>query len=173
MSEVIGADDVHRRLDIWQRAVERRLAEAVVTAGTQMQRDLVALAPVRDGDLRAALGSEDGLRITQKPRTGTRVEVGFLTATQKKRAFHGFWVEFGTKGYVKGQKRFSGRAKGTGRVKLRKMSRSVPPRPAYPYFRPAWLNLKRNLERLRAEAHARALADAVAGRRISDAVLGS
>lgn len=169
MSAITGADRALSRLETWRKALDARLGEAVETAARQMQADLVDMAPVKEGDLKRALASPDALRVRGSGRR-IRAEVGFLTSAQKRQAFHAFFVEFGTKGYVKGARRYAGKRKG-GRERWNKVRRDIPARPAHPFFRPAMINLKRNLERLRAEAHARALADAVAGRMISDAVL--
>ena len=169
MSSVVGASAVKSVFQRFEEALARRLADAVETAARQMQEDLVAMAPVKEGDLKAALADEGAVRITGAGTPEVRAEVGFLTAEQKRRAFHAFFVEFGTKGYVKGQRRFAGKIK--GKARMNRIHRNIPPRPAHPFFRPAYMNLKRNLERLRAEAHARALVDALAGRTISDGLL--
>jgi len=171
-SAIIGATLVKSRFAAYEEAVKLRLAEAVVTAAQQMQADLVATAPIKDGDLKAALASSDAVRVSSPGTSRVRAQVGFLTREQKKRAFHAFFVEFGTKGYVKGEKRFAGVARRTGRRKMQKVKRNIPARPAHPFFRPAYIRLKRNLEILRAEAHARALADVFVGRTGSDRLLG-
>lgn len=166
-----GAGSVLERLTVYERAVNARLDAMVVTAAKQAQADMVALSRVNKGDQRAALESDDAIHIETK-RGRTRASVGFITNAQKKRAFHAFFNEFGTKEYQAGQKRFSGRDKRRGTPKFRKVKRHVPARPAYPWFRPAVAMLRQNVYRLRREAHVGALGD-MAKANIMDAFAGA
>lgn len=163
-STIQGASAVSRKLASYQAYLDKRLAVAVEEAARQMQRDLVMLAPARSGRLRAALASQDAIRIKGAGTANVRAEVGFITAEQKRQAFHAFFIEFGTKGYVRGQRRYAGKAKKSGRERWQKINRNIPARPAHPFFRPAFLALRRNLDRLRAEAHALALMDMMRGK---------
>lgn len=164
MSSILGLDETKAKLRSYGHYLDQRLAEAVEQGARDFQADLVATAPVKDGDVRAALASPDGLRIRNGGKASVRAEVGFLTSAQKRQAFYAFFVEFGTKGYVRGQKRFAGKYKRSGRSRWTKVRRNIPPRPAHPFFRPAYVALKRNMERLRQEAHALALYDMMRGR---------
>lgn len=160
-SGIAGLDAVKGRLASYEAALRARMDEAIERAAKEFQADLVALAPAKSGDLRAALSSTDAVQI-ERTDAGLKVTVGFLSTAQKKKAFHGFFVEFGTKGYKAGQKRFAGKTK-RGDRRMVKVKRDIPARPAHPFFRPAVINLLRNLERLRREAHALALLDMVRG----------
>jgi hypothetical protein len=172
MSGVVGAGAVKSRLAAFEERLVVRLAEAVAESAHLMQDDLVALVPVFSGRIKEELASPDAIEITNPGTASVRAKVGFLTAAQKRAAFHAFFVEFGTKGYVRGQTRFAGRPRRSGRDRWQKVKVDIPARPAHPFFRPAYLNLKRNLERLRAEAFARAATDALTGKTISDRLIG-
>lgn len=167
MSGIVGLDALRERLSAYDEHLARRLNAAIERAAREFQADLVATCPVDQGDLRTALASPDGIRI--RTRGGmTSIEVGLLTAEQKKLGFYAFFVEFGTKGYAKGDKRFAGRTKArarssAGNVRMAKVNRDIPARPAHPFWRPAFARLVERLQVYRAEAHTLALMDMGSG----------
>jgi HK97 gp10 family phage protein len=161
VSGVVGLEAVKAKLSTYDLYLAKRLDEAIEQEARAFQADLVASAPVKDGDLRAALASPDAIRIKRKGGNSV-IEVGFLTTAQKKQGFHAFFVEFGTKGYAKGQKRFSGKTK-RGYARFSKIKRDIPARPAHPFWRPAFARLVERLKVARARAHALALADMARG----------
>ncbi len=161
MSAVEGLAVVQGKLDRLKAAAQRRLEEAAERGGRQMQTDMVALAPRRTGKLRSLLASDEAMRVVRKGGE-MRVEVGFRSKRLAKEGFKYFFVETGTKGYVAGQKRSAGYDK-RGRKREQRVKRNIPARPAQPFFRPALANLKRNMERWRKEAWAKAAADVLVG----------
>ena len=162
MSAVVGLDAVKGKLSSLDRLVKQRLDEAVEAGARQMQSDMVALVPRRTGRLVSALQSDDAVRLRRRS-SGVEASVGFNTPSQKKKGYYGFWVETGTKGYVAGQFRSAGVDK-RGRKRNQRIKRNVPSRPAQPFFRPALINLRRNMARLRNEAWSRASMDMMLGR---------
>lgn len=161
MSGIEGLAKLQGRLDRLQELAKDRLDKAVETGGRQMREDMVALAPSRTGNLRAVLGSEDALKF-KKGSKGLEVSVGFVSKKLKRDAFYALFVETGTKGYVAGQTRAAGTDK-KGRKRVQRIKRNIPARPAQPFFRPALANLKRNMDKLRKEAWAKAAGDMLLG----------
>lgn len=157
MSHVAGLAAVKDKLSKLDRHVAKRMEAAIEAGARQMQADMVSFAPVRTGNLRSLLQSDDALRI-YKRHGETRAEVGFRTRNMKKRGYMYFFVETGTKGYEAGWQRSAGYDK-RGRKRYQRIKRTVPARPAQPFYRPALVNLKRNMARLRKEAWAKAAAD--------------
>lgn len=112
----------------------------------EMQREAADLVPVDEGTGRATLLLPEAIRVEKSPDgPGKRVVFGFITPAMKRAAYYLFWVEFGTKGYAAGDRRVAGKSK-SGRTKFTKVKRTVPPRPAQPFWRPAEANLWRRLE---------------------------
>ncbi len=162
MSLVEGLDKVKQKLAKLDQLAAARLDQAVEIGARQMQTDLVSYAPRRTGKLKSLLQSDEALRIT-RARGKLKAQVGFNTPRMKKLGFMYFFVETGTKGYEAGWQRNAGYDK-RGRRRYKRVRRNIPARPAQPYFRPALANLKRNMERLRKEAWAKAGADMMLGR---------
>jgi HK97 gp10 family phage protein len=177
-SKLVGADGVIQSFIEMPDNLRSELGEALIDAGQLIQRTAVSLVPRDSGNLAEVLNRPEGIKIDLP---GLRLEVGFVTAQQKKDGWYGHFVEFGTKGYVAGQKRIAGRTR-TGRgvrraspgsaqydpndprarslggsLKFRAVRRDVPARPARPFLRPA---LDLNMEKLR-ELHRRALVASV------------
>lgn len=161
MSGVVGLVEVEKKLARFDDLLAVRLAEAIEACAREFQADLVATCPVSEGDLRQALSSPDAVRV-KRGRDGVTIEVGLITPEQKKLAFYAFFVEFGTKGYSAGQRRFSGKTK-RGQARFTRIKRDIPARPAHPFFRPAFVRLVERLRVARAEAYALALRDMAMG----------
>lgn len=157
MSAVAGLERVKSRLARLGEFANERLEQAIEQGAKKMQSDMVAIAPRRTGKLRSLLASNDALRVIRS-RGKTRAEVGFRTPAMRKAGFMYFFVETGTKGYEAGWQRRAGTDK-RGRKRYQRIKRRVPARPAQPFFRPALVNLQRNMARLRKEAWARAAGD--------------
>jgi HK97 gp10 family phage protein len=119
-------DDMEARLTPTVAATLRECAEAV-------QAEIVKAAPVDDGGLKAAFASPDAL--VQDKKTGFWA-VGLFTTALGRAAYYWKFVEYGTKGYARGEYRASGKDK-NGQQKRQRMKRAVPPRPAHPFVRPA------------------------------------
>lgn len=160
MSGILGLAAIEQRLKTYQEAVQKRLDEKVAEAARQMQKDLVALVPVRSGRLRAALASDEAVKIEDKGGRASAT-VGFITKRLQKEHFTAYFVEFGNKAYQKGSRRSAGKDK-KGRRVDRRVNRTIPARPARPFFRPALKMLRENMIRMRREAHALAVADMAA-----------
>ena len=171
MSGILGLAALDARLKTYEESVAKRLDAAVATAARQMQKDLVSLVPVRTGRLRAGLASDEAVKIDNQGGR-TTAQVGFITKRLQKEHFTAYFVEFGNKAYQKGTRRSAGKDK-KGRRVDRKVTRTVPARPARPFWRPALKMLRENMIRLRREAHALAVADmavaAISGARETEA----
>lgn len=95
------------------------------------QKEVVKRCPVLTGTLRDCFSSPEALA---KDDAGHWV-FGLMTPELQKRGYYWKFVEFGTKGYMRGEYRRTGTDK-RGQPKRRKMKRGVPARPAHPFFRP-------------------------------------
>ncbi len=157
MSHVAGLEAVKAKLARLDSLVAKRLDAAVEAGARQMRADMVALAPARTGRLRRLLASDEALGLIRRGGS-LRAEVGFRTRNLRKQGYVYYFVETGTKGYEAGSRRSAGYDK-RGRKRYARIRRTVPARPAQPFFRPALVNLKRNMARLRKEAWAKAAAD--------------
>ncbi|WP_127078365.1 HK97-gp10 family putative phage morphogenesis protein [Rhodomicrobium lacus] len=118
-------------------AAKQRVAAAMAASTEEaakiLQAEIVARAPVKTGKLRDAFASPAALA---RLRAASVWKVGLITKDLRELAHYAAWVEYGTKGYKKGDKRVTKIGKG-GKVSTRRMKRMVPPRPAHPFFRPA------------------------------------
>ena len=95
VSRVKGARKLRRMLQRLDPEITKEV-KAVLRKGAEMiQRDAVALAPVRDGNLRAALADPKAIGVKSN---GFKVEVGIRLKRQKRKAWYAHFVEFGTKG---------------------------------------------------------------------------
>lgn len=154
-----GVQSLVARLDAYDAAVKRNMDEMVVRAGARyMQEQIVSRVPVRRGNLRSYLSAAEAVAFKQGA-SGLTATVGFLTPAAKKKTFYAFFVEYGTKGYTAGESRRAGKAK-NGRQRFQKLKRSVPARPARPFFRPALAATSQYLKAQRGLAHLRAALEA-------------
>lgn len=147
MSHIEGIEQFKAKLRNFDAFVVEDVEGSIVAEVKAMQAETVALVPVDEGEGRDALADPAALRIVKSPDgPGKRVVFGLDPNPLRRRAFHLFWVEFGTKGYFKGESRKSGKTK-SGRQRWRRIKRMVPARPAQPWWRPAEGNLWRRLQR--------------------------
>lgn len=147
MSRIEGIAQFREKLLRFEDEVATSINDAVIAETKAMQAEVVAAVPVDEGDGRDALADEGALRIVKSPDgPGIRVIFGLDVPRLAKKAFHLFWVEFGTKSYMRGESRKSGVTK-NGRQRWRRMKRAVPARPAQPFWRMAEANLWRRMER--------------------------
>lgn len=146
MSRIEGIEQFLAGLKRFEDEVADGVSDIVEAEVRAMQVEVGDTVPVDTGEGRAALLDPQALRVVKSPDgPGKRVLFGLDVPALAKRAFHLFFVEFGTKGYMKGQERHAGFDK-KGRRRWRKIKRPVPPRPAQPFWRPAEANLWRRLE---------------------------
>ena len=144
---VRGQQSLTRQLRKLPEAAQREVKEALREGAELVQRDAVAMVPVKTGNLRKILSSPRAVRIR---KGGLQVVFGITGAKAGRDGFYARFVEFGTKGYSAGQRRRSGADKG-GKVKYQRMKRSVPARPARPFMRPAFFKNRLAIrERIRA-----------------------
>ena len=104
---------------------------ATAKAAQLVQAEIVARVPVRTGKAKAWLASPEALGKLHKPGAW---RFGLITPELRKNAHYLIWVEYGTKGYMRGEVR-TYTTKG-GKFRAKKVRREVPPRPAHPFFRP-------------------------------------
>jgi len=144
--KIEGIDQFKAALKRFEDEVALGIEDAVEAEVKAMQRETADLVPVDEGTGRATLLLPEAIRIEKSPDgPGKRIVFGFITEGMKKAAYYLFWVEFGTKGYARGERRVAGKTK-RGLLKFKKVKRDVPPRPAQPFWRPAEANLWRRLE---------------------------
>jgi HK97 gp10 family phage protein len=158
---VQGVEALKARLDALEKSVSDRLEKAIERELRAMQADVVATAPVKSGQIRAAFGSPEALYFVRR-QGQFRGEYGLRTNALKKLGFYAFFVEFGTKGGTKGGFRRAGVDK-RGRMRVRKFDRNVPPRAARPFIRPAFKRLADRMTRARNLAVAAAMVGAATG----------
>jgi len=146
MSGIEGIEELKAKLKRFEDAVALSINGDVIAETQAMQKETAELVPVDSGAGREALLDPQSLRVVKSPDgPGVRVLFGLDVPSLAKRAFHLFFVEFGTKGYMKGSERHAGFDK-KGRRRWRKIKKPVPPRPAQPFWRPAEANMWRRLE---------------------------
>lgn len=163
-SFVDGADVINAKLkgfdETFAQYMDARLEEEVLA----LQQRTADGVPVHTGESRAAVMSPDAIQ--RKPRRGGALAQWIFglanTRAMAKITYKLFWVEFGTKGYQKGDKRTSGVTRG-GRQRTSKIKRNIPARPAQPFFRPAVVEFMVRLRQTRAIAKVYAAAITAAG----------
>lgn len=147
MSRIEGLDQFFDKLTRFETDVTTTIDSVIEAEVRTMQVEAADLVPVDQGDGRAALLDPTSLRIVKSPDgDGRRVIYGLDPKPLARRAFHLFFVEFGTKSYQPNEQRHAGFDK-KGRRRWRKVETTVPARPAQPFWRPAESNMWRRLER--------------------------
>lgn len=168
MSGIFGLDDLRQKLTTFElltrQGVESMLRDEVAAC----QKEAADLAPVRSGRLREALLMKDAIKQGRSSATGgLQLTFGFITTAQKKMAYYGFWIEFGTKARSAGEllrpQRRDRRSKSGRLTKKILRKKAVPARQAQPFFRPAVANLILRLKRARQFSTIVAAAKAGAG----------
>lgn len=162
-----GLQQFRDKIKQFEDEVARNIEAGVEFEVRAMQQETADLVPVDEGVGRAALLDPSALRKVKSPDgPGVRFIFGLDVPALSRRAFYLYWVEFGTKGYSKGDRRFAGKTK-QGRSKMKKLKRAVPPRPAQPFWRPAeqnmWLRLEARLNMQRLVSTAKRLASLADG----------
>jgi hypothetical protein len=115
MSHVEGADALIGKLNTFTKSVGDLCYEFHDQEMRATQDEAVSLIPVDSGKSSAALASEEALQRRTDPETGeTQWEFGMVTLAIQRAAYHLFFVEFGTKSYMKGEMRKAGRKKLAG-----------------------------------------------------------
>jgi hypothetical protein len=146
VSRIEGLDQFFQKLTRFEDDVAKSIDPLIEVEVRAMQVETGDLVPVDEGDGRAALLDPQALRIVKSPDgNGRRIIFGLDPKPLARRAFHLFWVEFGTKAYQPKEMRHAGFDK-EGRRRWRKVKTAVPARPAQPFWRPAEANLWRRLE---------------------------
>lgn len=131
---VRGTGRLTRKLRALPERAQREVKAALHSGAIAVQRDAVAMVPVRTGNLKNLLARNGAIRLRKK---GLQVVFGITGAKAGRDGFYARFVEYGTKGYTAGQRRRSG-TDSRGRVQTRKVKRNVPPRAARPFMRPAF-----------------------------------
>lgn len=115
MSHVEGADQLIGKLDIFTKSVGQLCYEFHDQEMRATQDEAVSLIPVDSGESSTALASEEALQRHTDPETGeTHWEFGMVTLAIQRAAYYLYFVEFGTKGYFKGELRKAGVKKLSG-----------------------------------------------------------
>lgn len=146
MSHIEGIDALKAKFTRFEHEVVESVEEILEPEVKRFRDEVVSLVPIDQGDGREALLDPSALRVQKSPDGhGKRIVYGLNVPALARRAFHLFFVEFGTKGYMRRESRKAGKTK-SGKQRWRRMKRPVPPRPAQPFWRPAEANLWRRLE---------------------------
>jgi len=112
VSYIEGIESLKRDLRSFDDLVALDIEDGVLIEARAMQEETAELVPVDSGQGRDALLDPQALRVVKSPDgIGKRVIFGLDLPVLKKRAFHLFFIEFGTKGYKKGEQRKAGRKK--------------------------------------------------------------
>lgn len=131
---VKGLEQARARL----RGLDAEVAsELEIVLGVEMpklQKSIVELIAVRKGNLRDLLSSPEAMQ-AEADRFGyfTTWRFGFVTPQLCRDGWYAFFVEFGTRAYKAGSRRFNGWKK--GKRTFRKVRRNVPARPAQSFMR--------------------------------------
>ncbi|MDZ4843864.1 MAG: hypothetical protein SH859_17210 [Hyphomicrobium aestuarii] len=140
MSRIEGLSGIEARLESLGVRITSRVDQWVVDEVVACQAEAVDLCPVHTGKARSLLAAPSAVRRVGK---GASARVVFAAPSG---AYYLKFVEFGTKAYVPGVNRRAGKDK-RGKQRFRKVSRGVPARRAYPFFRPAVANMFVRLRR--------------------------
>ena len=155
-SRIIGLDKFKAELNRKVEAADLEMAAANRDAALIIQRHVVPRVPVKTGQTRDAFASPEAVGLSRTFKGGWRF--GLLTPELRKKGYKAHWIEFGTKGYSKGQKRvYSRTERGQVVTRTRKVSRDVPAHPAQPFFRPGVEAARAEIEERYALAVLRAL----------------
>jgi hypothetical protein len=136
-----GMDTLEKNLDLVAEGLGFSMIAANKEAALLMQQEVVSRVPVHTGETRDAFASPDAVGPAVDPNTRFSqygYVFGLRTAALRAKGYKAIWIEFGTKGYARGEKRYYLRKDKNGRFVRRytKIRRNVPPRPAHPFFRP-------------------------------------
>lgn len=159
--KITGVDLLRQRLKNFEGLASRGIEERLENEVLALQRDTADAVPVETGRARTAIMSPGMIRRTGTPGR-TRWTFGFVDRAIQKLTYYLFWVEFGTKGYERGERRFSGRT-AQGTIEKKRLKRRVPPRRAQPFFRPAVARAMARLQRGRELSNVLAAAATAAG----------
>lgn len=114
MSRIEGLEQLKERLRSFEDTVTESVAAAIEDEVRVMRDEVAQTVPVDTGRGRDALLDPSALRVVKSPSGGQRVVYGLDSLKLGRQAFHLFFVEFGTKGYEKGQERRAGVRKSNG-----------------------------------------------------------
>lgn len=154
-SRVSGVKAFERRLTFIADAAAAQLDAANLENAKALQRHVVGHMRFTDrtGDTRAAFSDPSAIRISRKNNKGGW-QYGLVSKHLRKLGWKAHFIEFGTKGYSRGDKRSyqsfgvvepqrigkNGKPIGRPRkgvvTRTRAVERNVPARPARPFFRP-------------------------------------
>lgn len=157
---------------VLQRHVVARVPVDMTTSPSRVRKD-----KHRVGDTKKAFADPEAVGISRQNKNKGGWSFGLRNKRLKNLGFLAPWLEFGTKGYKKGDVRtyqqrreelrptFSKNGKRIGRPALqsrietrkRSIDRNVPARPAQPFFRPGINAAWREIERIWQEALVRAV----------------
>jgi hypothetical protein len=135
-SRIIGLDKFAAEMNRKVQDADLGMAAANREAALVMQRHVVPKVPVRTGATRDAFADPAAVGLSREFKGGWRF--GLITHALRKKGYKAKWIEFGTKGYSKGEKRSYPRLDKKGRptIAKTKIGREIPARAAQPFFRP-------------------------------------
>lgn len=149
MSAILGLDLIEKRLDSFADEMAVQAGKLIEEQALVTQRDLVNMLPQYSGRAVEALASPGAVKF-KRDRKGNVIEasVGLNTLDQKRKAFHLLFLEKGRKAYSAGSRRFGGKDK-AGRIKMRKVKRTVGAMAPRQYFRVAFTLLRERMKTAR------------------------
>ncbi len=153
-----GAGTFQKRLDQAAKNIDTAIEAANLQGALIIQEEVVARVPSKTGKLRELFASQEAIQKSYKFQGG--YVFGLVTPRLRGDGYYAKFVEYGTKGYYKGQFRFAGVDRRTGKLKLKKSKRPVPPRPAHPFFRPGCAAGRARIRALYEAAMRKAMQDA-------------
>lgn len=154
-SKLSGVRAFEQRLEFITNAVDAEMEAASLENAKALQREVVGRIPERTGETKSAFADPSAVRISRKYPGGW--QFGLVSKYLRKLAWKAHFIEFGTKGYKRGEvrsyrqavtagsQRIGKNGKPIGRprknagfiTRRREVARDVPARPAHPFFRPA------------------------------------
>lgn len=169
MSGLFGLGEARDEVRSLEAHVSREMEAHLEYQMPRLQNLVVELVPVRTGNLRDLMASPEALQ-SERDKFGrfTRWRFGFTTERIQKEGWYALFVEFGTRAYRRGQKRFNGWKK--GRRTFRKVGRDIPARPAHSFIRAGYERWLPEFLQFKALAHADAKEAFDAGRPAGDGI---
>lgn len=122
--------------EVAPRVARNLMRSTVLQIATNIAKDAKINAPVLSGNLKKAIKAK---RKKSEPNTPTSVVYIEQGKDSKNDAFYWRFVEFGTRGYSKGDRRGGGNGKA---------KRNIPARPPTPFIYPAKVKARANMPQM-------------------------
>ncbi len=131
--KIEGLKELNKELKKLDAQMEKRIAKQAVRAGaTVIAKEIRRRAPRKTGRLKKSIG----MMVPKSARNQIRIDIG-IRDRGKETPFYAHMIEFGTSGYSVPKARKKDALLADGKTVYGRKA-DIPPRPARPFFRPAF-----------------------------------